>query len=146
MDRAARAIRILVDTSCLALLVYCLFAGIDHVYGIVVFWLVSLVVFPYARMAKRPPGRRELDWGFIVLGVLIVGAGLIRDVGPVHSLLHGTPTNDSMLMGVALALGGLTNVLYVSRPPSMGRLLLGGATLVAGAVWLWFTIAAAPPA
>jgi uncharacterized membrane protein HdeD (DUF308 family) len=146
-DRVARAIRFAVDMLSLALFVYCQRAGGDGVFGIFVFWLISIGVFPYASTAE--PRGRHLDWGFLVLGVVIVGFGLIRDVGPLPGVFHGTPTNDSMLMGVVFALCGLTNLLDPSRPASPRRLLLGTATLVAGAIWLWFTIepaAAAPSA
>lgn len=146
VGRATRVVRISVDALCLALFVYCQFYGLDGWFGIVMVWLVSLGLFPYAGMAERLRANRELDWGFLVLGVLIVGMGLIRDVEPVRSVFHGTPTNDSMLMGVVLALCGLTNVLYASRPQSIGRLLMGIATLVAAAVWVWFTIEPAAPA
>jgi len=141
VDRSARAIRILVDTLCIALFLYCQFSGLDVVYGLVLFWMVSVVAFPYARLAERMRASREVDWGFLVfglVGVVIVGFGLLRDMGPIRHLLHGTPTNDSMLMGVVFALGSLTNVLATNRPHSIWRLLLGTATLVAGAIWLWF--------
>ena len=146
VGRATRAVRISVDALSLALFVYCQFSGLDGWSGIVIFWLVSLGLFPYASMAERLRANRELDWGFLVFGVLIVGIGLIRDVAPVRSVFHGTPTNDSMLMGVVLALCGLTNVLYARRPQSIGRLLMGIATLVAAAIWVWFTIEPAAPA
>jgi hypothetical protein len=129
-----------VDALSLGLFVYCQFSGLDGWNGIVMFWLVSLGVFPYASMAERMRGQRELDWGFLVLGVLIVGVGLIRDVAPVRSVFHGTPTNDSMLLGVVLALCGLTNLLCANRQPSIGRLLMGTATLIAAAIWVWFTV------
>src|SRR6185295_2948868 len=47
LDRAARAIRILVDTLCIALFLYCQFSRVDVMQGIVTFWMVSIVVFPY---------------------------------------------------------------------------------------------------
>jgi hypothetical protein len=137
VDRAARAIRILVDTLCVALFLYCQFSGLDVVEGIIKFWMVSVVAFPYARMAERVRASRESYWGFLVfglLGLVILGFGLLRDVGPIHRLFHGTPTNDSMLLGVVFVLVGLTNVI---RPHSIGRLLLGTATLVAGAILVW---------
>jgi hypothetical protein len=139
VDRAARAIRILVDTLCIALFLYCQFSGHDLLDGIVTFWLVSIVVFPYAGMAERMRASREVDWAFLVLGLVIVGFGLLRDIGPIRGLLHGTPTNRSMLMGVVFLLGGLTNLISHRRPRSIRRLLLGTATLVAGAIWLGFT-------
>lgn len=141
LDRAARAIRILVDTLCIGLFLYCQFSGIDAVYGIIMFWMVSVIVFPYAWMAERMRTSRELERGALVfglVGLVIVAFGLLRDIGPIHRLFHGTPTNDSMLMGVVFVLSGLTNLVAGSRPQSIWRLLLGTATLVAGAIWLWF--------
>jgi hypothetical protein len=141
VDRAARAIRILVDTLCIALFLYCQFSGLDVVDRIIGFWLVSVIAFPYARVAERMRASRESYWGSLVfglLGLVIVGFGLLRDIGPMRGLFHGTPTNDSMLMGVVFALGGLTNVISAIRPHSIWRLLLGSATLVGGAIWLWF--------
>jgi hypothetical protein len=146
VTRVARAVRALVDALSLALFVYCQFSGLDAWFGIVMFWLVSLGPFPYASMAERLRTNRSSDWGFLVFGVLIVGIGLIRDVAPVRTVFHGTPTNDSMLLGVVLALCGLTNLLYASKPQSIGRLLMGTATLVAAAIWAWFTIEPAAPA
>ena len=140
VDRAARAIRILVDTVCIALFLYCQFSGHDEVEPIVTFWMVSLVAFPYARMAERTRASREAYWGFLVfglLGLVIVGFGLLRDIGPIRRLFHGTPTNDSMWLGVVFVLSGLTNVVSASRPHSIWRLLLGTTTLVAGAILLW---------
>lgn len=134
VDRAARAIRILVDASCIALFLYGQFSGLDLVVGIVTFWLVSVLVFPYARMRAS----REGHWVFLVLGLVIVGLGLLRDIGPIRSLFHGTPTDKSMLLGLVFFLGGLTNLITASRPHSIQRLLLGTATLVA-ALWLGFT-------
>ncbi|MEO8183602.1 MAG: hypothetical protein ABI895_32625 [Deltaproteobacteria bacterium] len=96
--------------------------------------VATVVAFPYARMRASP----EVHWVSLVLGLVIVGFGLLRDIGPIRGLFHGTPTNDSMLLGVVFALGGLTNVISASTPHSIRRLLLGTATLVAGAIWLWF--------
>jgi hypothetical protein len=139
VDRAARAIRILVDALCIALFFYCQFSGHDVVDGIVTFWLVSILVFPYAGMAERMRANRAAaDWAFVVLGLVIVGFGLLRDIGPIRGLFHGTPTNDSMLLGVVFLLSGLTNVSSTREPHSIRRLLLGTATLVAGAIWLGF--------
>jgi hypothetical protein len=98
VDRAARAIRILVDTLCMALFLYCQFSDLDVVDDIIRFWMVSLVAFPYARMAERMRASRESYSGFLVFGVLglvIVGFGLLRDIGPIRRVFHGTPTNDS---------------------------------------------------
>jgi hypothetical protein len=141
VDRAARVIRILVDTLCIALFLYCQFSGLDAVYGLVMFWMVSIVAFPYARMVERARGSREIERGallFGLVGVLIIVFGLLRDIGPIQRLFHGTPTNNSMWMGAVFVLSGLTNVISVRRPHSISRLLLGAATLVAGAIWLWF--------
>ena len=139
VDRAARAIRILVDTLCIALFLYCQFSGHDLLEGIVTFWLVSIVVFPYAGMARMRASREAADWAFLVLGLVIVGFGLLRDIGPIRGLFHGTPTNDSILLGVVFLLGGLTNLSSPRGPHSIQRLLLGTATLVAGAIWLGLT-------
>jgi hypothetical protein len=140
VDGAARTIRILVDTLCVALFAYCQLAGLDVAEGIIRFWMVSLVAFPYARMAERMRASRESYWGFLlfgVVGLVIAGFGLLRDIGPIRGLFHGTPTNDSMLLGAVFALSGLTNVISARRPHSIWRLLLGAATLVAGAILLW---------
>ena len=85
VDRAARAIRILVDTVCIGLFLYCQFSGHDEVEPIVTFWMVSLVAFPYARMAERTRASREAYWGFLVfglLGLVIVGFGLPATSAP----------------------------------------------------------------
>lgn len=143
-ERVARAIRFSVDMFTVALFLYCQLQEIDGFYGVVVFWLISFTVFPYARMRVDARGNRQVAWTMLVLGVVIVGFGLVRDLGPVRDVFHGTPTNDSMLMGVVLALSGLTSVLDPVRPPSVRRLLLGIATLVAGAVWVWFSLPPSP--
>ena len=140
VDRAARAIRILVDASCIALLLYGEFSELDWMYGIVTFWVVSLFVFPYARMVERVRADRGAAWVSLVLGLVIVVGGLLRDVGPIHRLFHGTPTNRNMLLGVVFFLCGSTNLITARQPHSIRRLLLGAATLVACAIGLGFRI------
>lgn len=110
-----------------------------------VFWLVSLVAFPYARMAEYVGRRREAHWACIASGVVLAALGAGRELG----WLGGTsrsyaPASEMIWLGVALAFAGLAHVGRslpgAPAPATVRRLLSGLSSVTSGAIWLWLQV------
>ena len=137
--RAMRATRRAIDVGAAAWFLYLLVTGADGLYRLFCLWMLSFLAIPYSSMTNVKPLRREFVWPFFGLGILIVGIGLLRELAPVHAVLHGTPTNDGMFFGGVMALLSLTRLLDPRNSQPQRRLLLGTAVLVLGAVWVWLS-------
>jgi hypothetical protein len=142
--RAPRALRIAVDPACVAA-----FYVARHESGgtsrVIVFWLVSLVAFPYVRMAEYVGQRREAHWACIASGVVLVVLGAWRELGWLGGTSRSYALASEMIwLGVALAFAGAAHV--GRAPPSapayatVGRLLSGLVSVASGAIWLWLQV------
>lgn len=138
LDRAADALRSATDIAVLALLGYdSLFEAVRW-RGVAAFWVITLGVFPYPRVAEQLRRRPETQHAFFLLGLALMVFGAF---GP--GLFGGSaaPSGKDIFRGLMLVLAGGSIRLYVNTRPgesmSLGRLLLGIATLAAGALSLW---------
>lgn len=141
---APRALRIAIDLACLAA-----FYVSRHESGgtsrVFVFWMVSVVAFPYLRMAEYIEQRRKAHWAIIASGVVLAALGAWRELGWLGDTSRSyAPTSEMIWLGVALAFAGMA---HVGRPrpgapasAMIRRLLSGLASVTSGAIWLWLQV------
>ncbi|MEO8181422.1 MAG: hypothetical protein ABI895_21505 [Deltaproteobacteria bacterium] len=138
LDRTAHAIRVGTDAVALGLILYCGSRPELRAHGVVAFWIASLGVFPYPRVAEQLRQKRELPFMLLLTGAAIAFGsfgGLEPAIG-----------KDAFL-GLMLALVAWSVRLFVKAPPSEpvspARLFVGVGALASGALYVWLGVQAA---
>jgi hypothetical protein len=141
---APRALRLAVDLACLAA-----FYVARHESGgtsrVIVFWMISLVAFPYARMAEYVGQRREAHWACMASGLVLAVLGAGRELGWLGGTAQNyAPASEMIWLGVALAFAGGAHVGWprtgAPAPATLWRLLAGLVSVTSGAIWLWLQV------
>jgi hypothetical protein len=137
-DHGARlAIRIVLDVISGVALAYALAAAALSPGVVFQFWLVSLLLFPYPKLAEQLRLTRELGLSFMGVGLVLIGFTLFG--GTLWPAVTGRGV-VGVLQGLFITLAGVALVLASRAAPATGRSsfwLPAMAALASGCAWLW---------
>ncbi|HTV19077.1 MAG TPA: hypothetical protein VMG12_10410 [Polyangiaceae bacterium] len=132
---ASRALRIGIDMASVAALIAAR-PGNGATLRVALFWALSLLAFPYARLAAHVGKRREAHLFFLLMGSLLALVGIAGQLGWLGERFRAlAPASDSVWLGVAMALAGAASLRRAAASP-VGGFACGVASIAAAAVWL----------